>query len=61
MPGGWSVMRPILLAILLGGVSAAAFAHHKKKEDRDAMSLNTHARLRRSGTLSTEGQVPPNS
>jgi signal peptidase I len=36
--GEWSIVRPIVLAILLGGVRAAAFAHHKKKEDRDAIA-----------------------
>ena len=36
--GGWSILRPILLAILLGGLRAAAFAHHKNEEDRDAIA-----------------------
>jgi signal peptidase I len=36
--GGWSIVRPIGLALLLGGLRAAAFAHHKKKEDRDAIA-----------------------
>jgi signal peptidase I len=36
--GDWSILRPILLAILLGGVRAAAFAHHQKAEDREAIA-----------------------
>jgi signal peptidase I len=36
--GGFSVLRPILLAILLGGVRAAAFAHHMKSEVREAIA-----------------------
>jgi signal peptidase I len=36
--GGWSILRPIVLALLLGGLRAAAFAHHRKKEDREAIA-----------------------
>jgi signal peptidase I len=36
--GDWSILRPILLAILLGGVRAAAFVHRKRSEDREAIA-----------------------
>jgi signal peptidase I len=36
--GGFSILRPILLAILLGGVRAAAFAHHMKADAREAIA-----------------------
>jgi signal peptidase I len=36
--GDWSILRPILLAILLGGIRAAAFAHRKTTEDREAIA-----------------------
>jgi signal peptidase I len=36
--GGFSILRPIVLAILLGGVRAAAFAHHLKNDAREAVA-----------------------
>jgi signal peptidase I len=36
--GGFSILRPIMLAILLGGVRAATFAHHLKSEAREAVA-----------------------
>ena len=36
--GGLSILRPILLAILIGGVRAAAFAHHMKNDAREALA-----------------------
>jgi hypothetical protein len=36
--GGFSILRPIVLAILLGGVRAAAFAHHLKNDAREAIA-----------------------
>ena len=36
--GGFSILRPIVLAILLGGVRAAAFAHHMKNDVREAVA-----------------------
>jgi signal peptidase I len=48
--GGFSILRPLILVILLGGVRAAAFAHHLKKDDREAaanpaMDTTTMSRL----------------
>jgi signal peptidase I len=48
--GGFSILRPIVLAILIGGVRAAAFAHHMKSEAREAianppMDTSTMSRL----------------
>ncbi len=36
--GGFSILRPIVLAILLGGVRAASFAHNLKSDARDAIA-----------------------
>jgi signal peptidase I len=36
--GGFNILRPILLAVLLGGIRAATFAHHLKKEVRETMA-----------------------
>jgi signal peptidase I len=36
--GGISIVRPIVLAILIGGVRAAAFAHGLKKDAREAVA-----------------------
>jgi hypothetical protein len=36
--GGYSILRPLVLVILLGGVRAAAFAHHMKKDVREAIA-----------------------
>ncbi len=36
--GGFSILRPIVLAILLGGVRAATFAHHLKNDVREAVA-----------------------
>jgi signal peptidase I len=36
--GGFSILRPLLLAILLGGVRAATFAHHMKNDVREAVA-----------------------
>lgn len=36
--GGFSILRPLILAILLGGVRAATFAHHLKSDVREAVA-----------------------
>jgi signal peptidase I len=36
--GGFSILRPIVLAILLGGVRAATFAHGMKNDVREAVA-----------------------
>jgi signal peptidase I len=36
--GGFNVLRPLLLVILLGGLRAAVFAHHMKKDVREAIA-----------------------
>ena len=36
--GGYSILRPLILAILLGGVRAATFAHHMKNDVREAVA-----------------------
>ena len=36
--GGFSVLRPLLLAILLGGIRAAAWAHNRSADDREQIA-----------------------